>query len=180
MRAATPPNVHAAIDEQFAARFINARERRIAEQQSAERLEERQIRDSHPVRTGDLSRITPLRCKSQSVPRLFQPALKFKQLEDTRKASRTAWYLLRINAIWRLPEEIEDSFARQGDHARTDQHSVQIARRPPVNFGCSGVPFGINAPSLPRAADEVLQVRKDRPVRFAKEEIVEEDRRRNE
>src|SRR5215475_4659791 len=139
MRAAATPHVHAAIDEQFAARFINARERRIAEQQRAERLEKRQIGDRHSVRTGDLSRITPLRCKSQSVPHLFQPALKFKQLEDTRKAARTAWYLLRINAIWRLPEEIEDSFARQGDHARTYQHSVQIARRPPVNFGRSGV-----------------------------------------
>src|SRR5262245_2239045 len=156
MRAATPPNVHAAIDEQFAARFINARERRIAEQQRPEHLEKRQIRDRHPVRTGDLSRITPLSCKSPSVPHLFQPALKFKRLEDTRETARTARYLFRINAIYRLPEEIEDSFARQGDHARPDQHSVQIARRTTVNLGRSGVPFGVNAPPLSGAADEVL------------------------
>src|SRR5262249_11816071 len=82
----------------------------------------------------------------------------------------------RVNAVGRLFEEVKHSLARQGDHARPDQYSVQITRRLPVNFGRSGVPLRINAPSLPGAAHEVLQMWKDGPIRFAKEAIVDEDR----
>src|SRR5262245_17790346 len=121
-----------------------------------------------------------MRCQPQAIPRLLEPALRLQQLEDAAQAARIAGDLFRVNAVGRLIEEIKYSLARQGDHARPDQYSVQINRRLPVNFGSSGVPLCIDALSLPGAADEVLQVRKDGPVRFAKEEIVEEDRLRNE